>query len=351
LVVGGGGWRDHLQQASRAAHIAADLTRQMLAYTGRGRFIIEPIDVNELVQENAQFMRASIAKTVTLEVHLAASLPPIEADAGQVQQVIMNLVTNAADAVSEFGGRITVTTGLEAYAAAALQRSRVDVVPVPGVFVFLDVHDDGCGMDAATQERLFDPFFTTKSTGRGLGMSAILGIVHAHKGAIFVDSAPRQGTTFRVLFPACEADIPLLDVGESRPPGAALAKGGALRGTVLFVDDEAMIRDVGSMMLEHLGLKVLMAANGAEAVDLFRRRAAEIDCVLLDLSMPHMDGLAAMAELMRIRPTARVILSSGYDEQESVRRVPGGAVAFIQKPYTLDNLRKVLEETLLHPVD
>jgi PAS domain S-box-containing protein len=331
----------HLQQAGRAADLAVELTRQMLAYSGRGSFVIESLDLNGLVRDNVQILRASVLRNVELELALAPALPPVDADAGQLQQVVMNLVTNAADAIGERAGRIHLSTGVRACHTAELRDNRTQVPLEPGEYVFLEVVDDGSGMDDGTLARLFDPFFTTKATGRGLGMSAILGIMRSHRGAILVNSAPGRGTTFRLLFPVGgQAPAPVREVAPAAGAAAALS------GTVLLVDDEQLIREVASAILRHLGLEVVTARDGAEALALFRRRAGRFDWVLLDLSMPHMDGLAAMAELLRIRPDVRIILSSGYDEQDALRRDRGlSPAAFVQKPYSIDRLREVLERT------
>jgi PAS domain S-box-containing protein len=195
-------WIERAQQASRRA---ADLTRQMLAYSGRGPFLVRHLDLNQLVLENTGLFQATMATNVALEMTLAPDLPPIYADPGQIQQVLMNLITNAVEAVGEQHGRVRIATGVTQVEADALDKSRVEQRPLPGAYLFLEVVDDGCGMDRATMDRLFDPFFTTKFTGRGLGMSAVLGIIRGHGGALFLDSAPGQGTSIRVLFPPAKA--------------------------------------------------------------------------------------------------------------------------------------------------
>jgi CheY-like chemotaxis protein len=347
-----GSIRGHLDQAARAAQIATDLTRQMLAYTGKGRFVVKRIDLDKVVRENLQLLRASIAKSIVFDVQLSEGLPLIEADAGQVQQVTMNLITNAADAIGDRVGRITAVTGVQTCDAATLRRSRVEVAPAAGDFVFLEVRDDGCGMEGETLERLFEPFFTTRATGRGLGMSAILGIVRSHHGAIFVDSAPGVGTSFRVLFPVCGPALERDPENEAPTLGASTTQPRGLNGTVLIVDDEELMRQLGQHMLQRLGLDAIVVADGVEAVKLFKARSSDIDCVIVDLTMPIMDGLAVLTELQRIRPNIPVVLSSGYDEQESKRRLPeGGTVAFLQKPYTLNQLRAVLAEALSRPAN
>jgi len=331
--------RANIEQSAQAARRATDLTRQMLAYSGKGRFIVRAMDLSELVEENAHLFRSGVARTATLDVRLGRPLPSIEADAGQVQQVIMNLITNASDSIGDSSGRIIITTGVQECDSQCLKRSRIEDVPPAGRFVFLEVSDTGCGMDEQTQQRLFDPFFTTKAPGRGLGMSAILGIVRGHGGAIFVESGPGRGTSIRILFPALEnIRAESGAAADTRVAGVPLAS-----GTVLVVDDEEIVRMVCKEMVEAMGLSVLTAVDGRDAVDVFTRHADSISHVILDLSMPNMDGMAAFTELVRIKPGLKVILSSGYDEQDSLQRLSGpGLAGFIQKPYSLQNLRDAL---------
>ncbi len=335
--------RANIEKSAQAARRAADLTRQMLAYSGKGKFVLKAMDLNGLVEENAHLFRSSAARTATLDVRLGRPLPSIEADTGQVQQVIMNLITNASEAIGEASGRIAITTGVEECDTRRLMMSWIDDVPPPGRFVCLEVSDTGCGMDEQTQQRLFDPFFSTKAPGRGLGMSAILGIVRGHGGAIFVDSSPGGGTSIRILFPALgDAGT---ESGAEAGGHAAETGAAAVSGTVLVADDEEIVRMVCQEMVELMGLPVLTAVDGRDAVEIFRKHAENISCVILDLSMPNMDGVTAFTELVRIKPGVKVILSSGYDEQESMRRMPGkGFAGFIQKPYSFENLRDALEK-------
>ena len=335
--------RANIEQSVQAAHRATDLTRQMLAYSGKGRFVVHAMDLSELVEENAHLFRSSVARTAALDLRLGRSLPPIEADAGQVQQVIMNLITNASEAIGEQTGTITIATGVQDCDEQCLRRSRSEAVPEAGRYVYLEVTDTGCGMDEQTQQRLFDPFFSTKAAGRGLGMSAILGIVRGHNGALFVESAAKAGTTIRILLPAKER-APAMQADE---PGAMAFDAGTpiLSGTVLVVDDEESVRDVCCKMVESFGLSVMTASDGREAVDVFCRNADSISHIILDLTMPKMDGMATFKELIRIRPGVKVLLSSGYDEQESIQRLSGlGFAAFIQKPYSMQNLLDALKK-------
>jgi len=231
---------------------------------------------------------------------------------------------------------------------AYLRNSRLDNKPLPGRFVCLEVSDTGSGMDANTMQFLFDPFFTTKAMGRGLGMSAMLGIIRSHRGAIAVDSVLGQGTTIRVLFPAAGESEDITGPAKAEGVDIKIESGTAQhRGTVLIADDEELVLDVCKEMLISLGLSALTAENGLEAVEVFKRRASDIACVILDLSMPKMDGLATFGEIIRIKPDAKVILSSGYHEEEASGRFPDKKPAgFIQKPYTLNNLRSAIDRML-----
>ncbi|HVP39402.1 MAG TPA: PAS domain S-box protein [Candidatus Saccharimonadales bacterium] len=327
-----------IERAIQATHRAGDLTRQMLAYSGKGRFAVSRFDLSDLVRENAELFRTAIARTVTLELSLASEPATVEADPGQVQQVIMNLITNASEALADQAGRITLRTGVLPCDEEFLRRSRLEERPEPGRFAYIEVADTGCGMNEETQQRFFDPFFTTKFTGRGLGMSAVLGIVRGHQGAILVESAEGRGTTIRVLFPESEATArpPAL---EPVPAVPAPGKGRGSRA-ILVVDDEEAVRSICLDFVEHLGYRGLGAADGTEALSVFEREAGDIACVLLDLTMPRMDGLSAFRELKRRRPEVRVILSSGYTEQDAMQRFAGeGLAGFIQKPYRLQDLR------------
>jgi signal transduction histidine kinase/CheY-like chemotaxis protein len=322
-----------------AARRAADLTRQLLAYSGRGRFEVRPIDLSEHVREISHLLETSLPKSVRLRLDLAADLPAVEADVAQIQQVVLNLVVNGAEAIGDEPGSVFVTTGvvdIDRDHAADL----VGSLPLaPGRYVFVEVRDTGCGMDDATKARIFDPFFTTKFTGRGLGLAATLGIVRGHKGAVDLSTAPGKGTTFRVLLPASS-----LLVQRDRPPQAA---GFAGTGTVLVVDDEKSVRSTLRMLLTSMGFTVIEAGDGRQAVDVFTANAEAISLVILDLTMPVLDGSAVFAELRRIRPGVRVILSSGYDEVETTRRFSGqGLAGFLQKPYTAAELEEKLSSAL-----
>ncbi|HOO46563.1 MAG TPA: PAS domain S-box protein, partial [Deltaproteobacteria bacterium] len=341
--------RRFIDQALLAGRRAADLTNQMLAYSGRGRFDLKSFDISELVEEMARLLKASISKTVTLNLQLKDSLPPIVADPSQIQQIVMNLIVNASEAVGDTAGTVTVSTGVRQCNDEYLMQSRLRQKPEAGRYVFLKVSDTGCGMDQETQERLFDPFFTTKFTGRGLGMAAVLGIVRGHKGAIMVESEPARGTSISILLPAGSGRRQPLG---KKPKGrihttAEPEQSHRQTRTILIVDDEQMVLDLCSSMVNHFGYTVLTATDGNEAVKIFRRHKKEVDCVILDLTMPKKDGIVAFEELRKIRKDIPVIISSGYDEQEIGRRFQGkGLSGIIKKPYNIEELRKELKRVL-----
>jgi two-component system, cell cycle sensor histidine kinase and response regulator CckA len=335
--------QSNLTHAMKATRRATDLTRQMLAYSGRGQVEAVRVDLNELVAENANLLRAAVAGKVAFALHLAERPTVVTADPGQVQQVVMNLITNAVEAIDEKPGTVTLTTGISTCDDEYLAASRLEVKPKPGRFAFVEVHDTGAGMDEETRERLFDPFFTTKFMGRGLGMSAVLGIVRSHGGAILVDSALGRGTYVRILFPASgEGAAQALPGRPAAEPTAELP-----HGTVLVVDDDEAVRTLAQQYLLELGMTTLVATGGAEALALFEAHADEILCVILDLTMPGMDGVAVLGELSRRRPGVTVLLASGFSEEDAMRRfadlTPAG---FIQKPYELAGLRVSLARAL-----
>jgi len=269
------------------------------------------------VEEIAGLVHASIPKLVRLELDLDRDLPAIEADASQLQQVVMNLAINAAESMEGNAGVVRMTTGIDAASGQ----------------VCLDVVDEGCGMDAATQARIFDPFFTTKFTGRGLGLAAVSGIVRAHNGSIEVESLPGRGSRFRVLLKASAA--------RAQAAAGDRAPAGNLRGSglVLLVDDEETVRTTASAALRRYGYEVECAEDGAAAVAAFARRPMEFDAVLLDMTMPVMDGRMALAKIRAIRADVPVLASSGYSELEAARVFGTEPVsAFVQKPYTAARL-------------
>ncbi len=333
--------RQNIQDIEMAAHRAAELCRQMLAYSGKGHFVIEPVDISEIVREMSHILDVSISKKSILKYNLSDVPVIIMADATQIRQVIMNLIMNASEALSDNSGIISIYTGLAQYDRSYLFEMYMDENLQEGMYACLEVTDTGCGMDSETKEKLFDPFFSTKITGRGLGLSAVLGIVRGHNGVLRVCSKPGEGTTFRILFPA-NVELPELEAEETdkEPDWHG-------HGTILIVDDEETVRAVGRHMLERLGFTVITTEDGLKAVEIFRARYNEIDCVLLDLTMPHMDGEEAFREMRRIKSDIRIIMSSGYSKQEIFRRFAGkGMTGFIHKPYVMKELQKIIQNAL-----
>jgi len=332
---------ENLQRIETSTRRAADLCKQMLAYSGKGKFIVQPLNLTSTVEEMLDLLQVSIAKNVVLKFDLSRALPAVEADASQLQQVIMNLVINASEAVDNKSGIISVATGVMYADRRYLSETWLDEGLAEGRYAYLEVSDTGCGMDKATMAKIFDPFFTTKFTGRGLGMSAILGIVRGHKGAVKVYSEPDRGTTFKVLLPITDLSVSGSVVQQN---DSANWQG---EGTVLIVDDEETIREVAGLMLEDMGFDVLLAENGLVAIDLYHKHKEEIAAVLLDMTMPKMNGEETFRELRRINPGVKVILSSGYNEQDATQRFMGkGLAAFIQKPYAPAELHSIMVQTL-----
>jgi two-component system cell cycle sensor histidine kinase/response regulator CckA len=330
-----------LGECIQAAERAAQLTKQLLAYAGKGRFVTEVINLSALVREISVLIQSSIPRKVQIRLELASDLPLIEADAGQLQQVIMNLIINGAEAIGENVGLVVCTTAIQTVDEAYIRT----VGPAgrhltPGQYVMLEVHDNGCGMDETTLTRIFEPFFTTKFTGRGLGLAAVSGIVQGHKGALKVYSSPGKGSTFKVLFPvssdtnAPTFDLPLL-LSQGRDK------------TVLIVDDEEAVRSVSRNTLQRRGYRTIEAVDGRQALEVYRRFVSEISLVLLDLTMPYMNGEEVLHELKVITPTVKVLLSSGFNEVEAVRRFTGkGLAGFLQKPYSAAVLAETIKRIL-----
>jgi len=325
--------RDAVKRIETAAATGAELTRQMLAYSGRGTFVVEPIDLTTVIKEIAELLRVTVGKGVHLKVALAESLPACRVDVAQVRQLIMNLLTNASDAIGGRDGTITVATGVVFADRPYLAATYLDEDLPEGQYVWLEVSDTGCGMDAETQRRMFDPFFTTKQTGHGLGLSATLGIVRGHRGALRVYSEPQRGTTIKVLLPAVPSGQPTTD---APPEPESVARAGAC---ILVVDDEPQIRATLRDALAHYGLSVLEAVDGEDALRVYHEHGHHIDLVLLDMSMPRLDGEATFGELRRMDAAVRVLLTSGYTERDATTRFAGkGLAGFVQKPFRLPEL-------------
>ena len=333
----GSSLHSHLEQIESSSQRAAELCKQMLAYSGKGRFVIQRIDLGTLVDETLHLLQISISKKALLKINLATSLPAVMGDATQIRQIIMNLVMNASEAIGERSGLIHIRTTLLRAGPSDLNNLIGTAELTPGDYVVLEVTDNGCGMSAETQAKIFEPFFTTKFTGRGLGLAAVLGIVRGHKGALQVGSELNRGTTFKLLLPAA-------GVASTEPKvERRLIPQWRGHGTVLVVDDEDGVRLVAGRMLEKLGFDILSASDGEKGLEVYRARHESICAVLLDLTMPRMDGEETFREIRRIRPDACVVLMSGFNEQDAAARFVGkGLAGFVQKPFTPDELRERL---------
>ncbi len=328
----------HLAPIETAAHRAADLCNQMMAYAGHGSLTVEHLDLGRLVHDTMRLLEVSISKKSTLRLSLAPDLPAIEGDATQLRQVVMNLVINASESLSEEPGEIRVRTRVGQPKDTPAEAAHLFEFP-PGDGVCLEVEDTGCGMTPETIARVFDPFFTTKFTGRGLGLAATLGIVRTHRGALTVSSTPGGGSTFRLFLPiATDEPVP---APPAAPPVAASG------GTLLIVDDEPSVRQTAELLLQHHGYTTAVAADGIAAVNLFRATPDRFDAVLLDLTMPGLDGAEVLREIRALRPAARVLVMSGFSEQDVLHRLRGlGAVTLLHKPFTLDTLLAKVGEAL-----
>lgn len=339
--------RRRLREIVQASERAAFLARQMLAYAGKGRYVIETMDLGDLVSEISVLIRTSIPKTVELKLDLTPNLPPIDADPAQVQQVVMNLVINGAEAIGEnTAGKVEIRTSLLEINAGEAPGFFGPGQSAAGAYVQLEVRDTGSGMDEAIKARIFDPFFTTKFTGRGLGLAAVQGIVKGHGGAIRVYSTPGHGTTFLIQFPVSRRNAAA--VLPKGPDVASIPAG----SVALVIDDEEAIRELATNVLSRAGMRVLLAEDGKSGVELFRRHNRIVSMVILDLTMPVMGGEEALPQIKRINPDVPVILSTGFDEGEAVRRFSGlKPQGFLQKPYTTERLVEAVAATLNRRTD
>jgi PAS domain S-box-containing protein len=331
--------REQLQDIETAARRAADLTHQMLAYAGKGRFVVEHVNINLLLAEMVHLLNVAVPKHIPLETAFYPQLPQVEADPTQLRQVLMNLIINAAEAIGNQSGRISVRTRVINAHVDYFADAVIGTDNPAGIYVAVDVEDTGRGMDEATRSKIFEPFFTTKFTGRGLGLAAVLGIVRRHHGAIKVDSQLSKGTTFTVLLPVAAQTVEQPIAPESSTEQWHDS------GTVLVIDDDSEVRGLLKRLLEHIGFETIIVDNGAEAIELFRTDAAHIRYVLLDLTMPHMDGETVFRALRQVSLGVPIILMSGYSADDVLARFAGSELSgFLQKPFTLSDLQRQLQQ-------
>jgi two-component system, cell cycle sensor histidine kinase and response regulator CckA len=320
--------RANVEQVLQAGRRAADLCRELVAYSGQGRFQVEPVHLSQLVRDMTNFLSASLPKKIIVTYEMADDLPLIEADATQLRQVLLNLMTRSAGAIGDGDGAITVSTGTVDSGRHAAPQGAYDTPLAAGRYVLLRVADSGPALSAEARERLFDPFYDGVQGAQGLDLAAVQGIVRAHRGSLAVSAGERErGTAVSILFPAmAEADA----ADETAWRGS---------GHALVVDDEAAIRNLASAMLARCGFEVLTAADGEEALAVLEGNPDTIRLVVLDLTMPRMSGEEALSHIRARAPQVPVLLSSGYEESRIaalVADMPG--VGYIQKPYTLNAL-------------
>jgi len=335
-----GASRAAVDQIQGAALRAADLADQMLAYSGKGKFVVQPLDLNALIKDSGQILDITTDKQGTLEYQLAEQPLPTEADVTQIRQVLMNLVTNASESYGPRSGKVIIRSGITEVSEEVTENTYSDGPMPTGTYVFLEVADQGEGMDARTQDKLFDPFFTTRFTGRGLGLAATLGIVRGHHGAIQVESHPGVGTKMRVLLPATAR--PVLKPSPRTDQASSVANA----ATVLIVDDEETVLDMASRMLRGKNFTVLTAPNGPAALSILESNKTGITVVLLDMVMPGMNGHEVLAAMRELDPDLRVVMTSGYSETHVKEGLDHEISGFIQKPYRPAALESVLLEAI-----
>ncbi|NLI78882.1 MAG: PAS domain S-box protein [Candidatus Riflebacteria bacterium] len=330
----------NLQEIEKASRRAADLCQQMLAYSGKGRFEVKAVDLAEVIRDLVIMLEVSVSRKALLQFDLAPALPPVAADVTQIRQVVMNLVINASEAMAGRNGVIRIATGVTDCDQEFLASTWLDEHLPAGPYLWLEVADNGSGMDPLTRSRIFDPFFTTKFAGRGLGLAAVLGIVRGHRGAIQVESEPGHGTTFRIFLPTLRQATQ-----QASPLGPAPDWRGS--GIILLVDDQETIRSVGTALLQGLGFSVVTAADGVEALEILAAAPDRFVLVLLDLTMPRLDGVETFQAMVQRGLRVPVVMVSGYTEQEVSGRL--GAVrpaGFLQKPFQQAGLTAVLSRLL-----
>ena len=331
-----------MQRIEETSKKAASLCKQMLTYAGKGTLNMEPLELSELVHDMSVLLEVSLLKNVSVDYNLQTNLPCFDGDIAQIQQLVMNMITNANEAMREHGGRIGLHTYSIDLAAGDVQAAGISqcVGEVKsGTYVCLEVSDEGCGMDQETQQRIFEPFFTTKFTGRGLGMSSMLGTVQGHGGLITLESELNRGTTFRVFFPISQSGKEQRIEGEDIAQMSHAEK----RGKVLVVDDELILLDTVQAMLEDLGYETFLAENGKQALDIYQAKKDEIHIVLLDMTMPEMDGKACAIELLKITPDLKIIIASGYAQEDIYKQFKDVHLAgVVQKPYDFQRLQEVM---------
>lgn len=331
--------RDYLNDIIIAGKKGSELAQQLLSYAGRKKLLTNHVNINKMVDEITQIIKSSISKKVVLKLDLAEQIPLVEGDATQLSQVIMNLVINANEAIGEKSGLIIVRTSAVVCNSKYLETLFLPGELREGLYVVLEVVDTGCGMDEETQKHIFEPFYSTKFTGRGLGLTSVLGTVKSHHGGIKVYSEKGKGTAFKIFLPAIEW------MEEKETVFTEEEKKCKYEGKLLLAEDEDTVRAITQRMLEYLGFEVLSAVDGREAVQRFNENKNEIRCVILDLTMPHLSGFEACQEIKKIKEKIPIILTSGYPQEQILTKINMDSfIGYIQKPYRFENLKEVIKK-------
>jgi len=325
-----------------AAERAAGLCRQMLAYAGKASFIKAQLDFACLVDEMITMLKTTISQTIVIESRLGGDIPAFVGDASQLRQVVMNLIINAAEAIGEVDGKIDISLEKAEIKAKQTTKDHLGKIIPAGHYILLEVSDNGCGMDEETGRRIFEPFYTTKFAGRGLGMSAVLGIIKAHDGALQLESQVGHGTTFKVYLPVQPDSSEKVEASRDETPKAWQGS-----GTVLLAEDEDHVKSIAIELLQMLGFTVIDAANGKEALELYEKNAADITLVVTDMGMPVMNGYELFYKLKQLNPQLPIIISSGFGEGDIVSKIPRKEIAgLVNKPYSFNQLQDVVKEVL-----
>jgi two-component system cell cycle sensor histidine kinase/response regulator CckA len=332
--------RVHAQGIETAAQRAAEVARQMLAYSGKARFAVESVDLNHLLRETAELLRLSVSRRAALVYEFAPEIPVTRADPTQLRQVVMNLLTNASESMESRPGRITLRTGSTTMTAEAIGRCIGGTEAPPGDYVFLEVEDEGVGMSSETMNRVFDPFFTTKLTGRGLGLAGVFGIVRGHRGCIALTSREERGTTFRILLPVARTLAPAPYTRQLRAESADRIP---RQGLVLVVDDEPDVRRVAAQMMASFGLETIEADDGFEAIRCADQLRGRLVAILLDMTMPVVDGREVCTRVRKMGIDVPIVLTSGYEVDVTTETAEPN-VHFLAKPYSLRDLTRVLSQ-------
>jgi signal transduction histidine kinase/CheY-like chemotaxis protein len=334
---------NYINEIDKASDRAAALCRQMLAYAGKAQLTMTQVNMWMIVDEMATMLKSTLPPNAVIKPDLSTNITFINADASQLRQIVMNLIINASEAIGNKQGEIRILLANSTVSAGQSEKDYNGKAILPGKYVLLEVTDNGCGMDEETKLRIFEPFYTTKFTGRGLGMSAVLGIIKSHGGALQLFSQLGQGTTFKVYLPVPVKDS-TGDENQNQSVPSTLLKGS---GTILLVEDEDQVRLIAKALLKHFGFTVLEAVNGKEALELYKRNTTNITLVMTDMGMPIMDGYELFYELKKLNPELPIIVSSGYGDAEVGSRLGTDNIAgIISKPYGPDQLRDVLKSVV-----